>query len=217
MMVRHKAFPLAFVATGKHLLLAGGGALGEQRLEMALRFDWARITMITDSIPDSLRALADSDGRVTLHQRAPTEADVEAADIVIENTTDRTLAAQLAQWCRPRKIPLNAMDKLEFCDVYYPALILRGSLIIAITSSGDAPALTSTLRKLLEARIGPGWCNAALLLSDLRRQLPKSQARMDLLKSLAQDERLLDYIGENNMEGMRKLIEDAVRRLPTGH
>ncbi len=212
---RHTSFPLSFVVTGKHLLLAGGGALGEQRLDMALRFDWARITMTADHVTDSLRALAESDPRVTLHERAPTETDVETADMVIENTTDRMLAARLAQWCRPRKIPLNAMDKLEFCDVYYPALILRGSLIIAITSSGEAPALTSTLRKLLEARIGPGWCNAALLLSDLRRQLPKNQARMDLLKSLAQDERLLDYIGENNIGGMRKLIEDAVRRLPT--
>jgi siroheme synthase-like protein len=211
---RHKAFPLAFVTTGKHLLLVGGGPLGESRLATALLFDWERITFIaTDPTPET-HDLAAMDERVLLRERAVTEADVDASDIVIESTLDKALGQQLAGWCRPRRIPLNAMDKLESCDVYYPALIMRGPLILAIISGGETPALSATLRRLLEQRLGPGWCNAALLMAETRRALPQNVARMELLKGIAHDERLPALIAENDIRGMRKLIEDAIGRMP---
>ena len=211
---RHKAFPLSFVTTGKTLLLVGGGRLGEGRLATAILFDWAHITFVARDPTEDTRALADGDERVTLHERDVEETDVESADLVIESTMDDALGRKLAAWCRPRRIPLNAMDKLAHCDIYYPALILRGPLILAIASSGETPALAATLRKVLEQKMGPGWCNAAMLLAETRRALPASPARMELLKAIANDERLLSLIAENDIEGMRYLIKDATRRMP---
>lgn len=211
---KHKAFPLSFVTTGKHLLLVGGGSLGESRLATAVLFDWDRITFVAvDPTPDT-RAVAGSDARVTLHERPVRESDIEDVDLVIESTMDKALGRELAGWCRPRRIPLNAMDKLESCDVYYPALILRGPLVLAIASSGETPALAATLRRVLEERMGPGWCNAALLMAETRRSLPQNTARMELLKRIASDERLLDLIARNDIQGMRNLIKDATRRMP---
>jgi precorrin-2 dehydrogenase / sirohydrochlorin ferrochelatase len=209
-MYRHKAFPLTFVTSGRHLLLVGGGDGGENRLITALAFDWAKITFVaTDPTPICLE-LAAHDPRVTIHQRPVQESDVEGVDLVIENTLDEALGRQLAAWCRPRKILLNAMDKLDYCDVYYTALIMRGPLLIAINSGGDAPALSSTLRKLLEKRIGPGWCNAAMLMAEARKSLPRSSARMTMLKSLANDEGMLDCIAANDIKGMKAIIQNAI-------
>ena len=212
-MNRHKAFPLSFVTTGKHLLLVGGGALGASRLATAVLFDWERITFVAEDPTPETRDLAGTDARVTLHERPIEEFDTDHVDLVIESTMDRQLGARLAGWCRPRKIPLNAMDKLDYCDIYYPALILRGPLILAIASSGETPALASTLRRLLETRLGPGWCNAALLMAETRRALPQNAARMELLKHIAGDERFLNLIAENNITGMRDFIEDATRSM----
>lgn len=213
-MHKHKAFPLSFVTTGKHLLLAGGGALGANRLATAVQFDWQRITFVAPDPTDETRALAEADERVVLHVRDVVESDIEGVDLVIESTMDKALGARLAEWCRPRKIPLNAMDKLDYCDIYYPALILRGPLILAIASGGETPALASTLRRLLETRLGPGWCNAAMLMAETRRSLPQNAARMELLKRIAADERLLELIADNNIDGMRNLIEHATRSTP---
>jgi len=212
-MDRHKAFPLTFVTSGRHLLLVGGGDGGENRLVTALAFDWARITLVAADPTPLCQKLAAQDKRVTIHTREVEESDVENVDLVIENTFDEELGRKLAGWCRPRKILLNAMDKLDYCDVYYTALIMRGPLLIAINSGGDAPALSSTLRKLLEKRIGPGWCNAALLMAEARKSLPRSSARMSMLKGLANNEQMLDCIASNDIKGMKEIIQHAVDRL----
>lgn len=213
-MYRHKAFPLGFVTTGKHLLLVGGGELGASRLVTARLFDWARITFIAPDPTEATRQEAQADARVNLLERAVAETDVEDdVDLVIESTMDADMGAQLAQWCRPRKIPLNAMDKLDCCDIYYMALILRGPLILAISSGGDTPALAATLRRILEQRMGPGWCNAALQLAETRRSLPQNKARMELMKAIASDEAFLGLMADNDIEGMRKFIEDATTRM----
>ncbi len=205
---------MSFVTTGRHLLLVGGGALGESRLETALDYDWERITFVaTDPTPET-KTLAHGDTRVHLHERAVAESDLDGVDLVIESTMDDHLGEQLAAWCRPRRIPLNAMDKLDYCDIYYTALIARGPLLLSISSGGDAPALASTLRQLLEQRLGPGWCNAAQLMADARRALPRNAARMKLLKGIASDSVFLDFISENNINGMREFIDDAISRMP---
>ena len=107
------------------------------------------------------------------------------------------------------------MDKLDACDIYYPALVFRGPLIVAINSSGDAPALSATLRKQMEEWMGPGWETAAELLAELRNSLPRSDARMDLLKGIAENRRFIEMIENNDVEGMKEFIDDAVSRIPT--
>lgn len=210
---RHTAFPLSLVVTGKHLLLVGGGSLGTDRLHTARRFDWQRITMIAEDATSEIRAMAAEDERVTLYERAVCEDDVEATDLVIDSTTNIPLAETLASWCRPRRIPLNAMDKMECCDVHYPAFIERGPLLLAISSGGETPALAGTLRRLLEKQVGPGWCNAALLLAETRRSLPPGRERMNLLIDLARNKQWLEYIAENNRVELRRMVDEAVDRL----
>ncbi len=212
-MKRHTSFPLTFVTTGRHLLLVGGGDQGTNRLETALRFDWERITFVAPDPTHETRELAKSDQRVSLHERDVEEADVEGVDLVIESTMDMELGERLAAWCRPRRIPLNAMDKLDYCDIYYQALILRGPLMLTISSSGEAPALAALLRRLLEERIGPGWCNAGMLMAEARRALPQNATRMKLMKGIAQDQDFLNCIADNNIEGMRERIADAISRM----
>jgi len=213
MMHRHKAFPLSIVTAGRHLLLIGGGDLGASRLSTAVQFDWAKITFVAPDPTPLTKVWAQADDRVTLHEREMEEQDVEGVDLVIESTMDEELGAKLAGWCRPRGILLNAMDKLPYCDIYYPALIMRGPLLVTIASSGETPALASLLRKLIEQRIGPGWCNAALLMSAKRQALPQNAARMKLMKSIAGSEEFQGYMAENNIEKMREFIEDAARSL----
>lgn len=212
-MNRHKAFPLSFVTTGRRLLLVGGGELGTRRLSTALVFDWARIVFVEPKPLPETCALAESDARVILHAREIRETDVEGADLVIESTLDEALARRLSEWCRSRRIPLNAMDKLDACDVYYPSLIMRGPLLLSINSGGETPALTSLLRKCLEERIGPGWCNAGLLMAEARRTHVKSEARMKWMKEIAANPCWPDLIAENNIAGMKKLIHDACTRM----
>ncbi|MEM7393920.1 MAG: NAD(P)-dependent oxidoreductase [Verrucomicrobiota bacterium] len=211
--VRKKSFPVAWVTSGRELLIVGGCMNNLCRLKHAIQFDWETITVATppDEAPMCETCLADP--RVTLKTGGAEEEDVRRASLVIECTMDQDVGEQAAALCRDHKVPINAMDKLELCDLHYPALMMRGPLILAIISGGAAPALSSRLRTWLEEHLGPGWDLAARLFSETRNRLPGGQSRSDLLKKLANDPRLFELIEENNEMSMREWIDDEVNRM----
>ncbi|MFH0909770.1 MAG: NAD(P)-dependent oxidoreductase [bacterium] len=210
-----KAFPVGFVTSGRHLLIVGGGAITEGRIKHALKFDWARIRVIFPPSDKALPDLASDDTRVELSERAVMESDVTWAHLVIEDSGSRSLAEQLDRWCEDHRVPLNAMDTPDLSDIYYVSLLFREPLVVAISSGGEAPALSSFLRKYLDERIGPGWAMAAKLLSEARKSLPIGQTRVDVLKSVVNHERFPELIQHNDEAGLKHLLDDELRRVRT--
>src|SRR6202035_5042314 len=58
---------------------------------------------------------------------------------------------------RSRGVLCNAVDEPERCDFYFPAVVRRGELQIAISTGGLSPALAQRLRRELESKFGPEW------------------------------------------------------------
>jgi precorrin-2 dehydrogenase/sirohydrochlorin ferrochelatase len=52
------------------------------------------------------------------------------------------------------------VDDPERCDFYYPAVVRRGALQVAISTEGKSPALAQKLRREFEQQLAPfyaGW------------------------------------------------------------
>jgi len=56
-----------------------------------------------------------------------------------------------------RGILCNAVDQPQECHFYYPAVVDRGALQIAISTAGLSPSLAQRLRKELEVQFGPEY------------------------------------------------------------
>src|SRR6516225_3504551 len=56
-------------------------------------------------------------------------------------------------------------------DFYYPAVVRRGALQIAISTAGESPALAQRLRKKLEKQFGPEYTAWVKRLGSARRKL----------------------------------------------
>lgn len=210
---RHVAMPVGFVTSGQRLLIIGGGHETTVRVEHARQFDWASVTVVAGSLHAGWQAAAGDDLRFTFHERAPAEADVQAADLVIKDCPTRPGNCQVVGWCHTHRVPLNSIDKPDQCDLYYTSFFARGPLLVSILSGGHAPALTSVFRRWLEQKVGPGWLLAACLMAELRRRLPGGQARMDLLKKVARDGKLLALVEANDEGGIRSYFTDVFRSL----
>lgn len=211
---RYKAFPVAWVATCRKLLVIGGGYETDARIRHALGFDWKQISVVARSLTPSLLAFARADLRISLHERDALEDDVAYADFVFEDSGDPFAALRIRDWCERHHKPLNACDKPDLCDLFYVSLVPVGPMILGISSGGDAPAVSAALRRWLEQQVGPGWAMAARVMADLRRSLPGGQARMAVLKNIARHPSFERLAVDNDEAGLRTLIEDELRRMP---
>ena len=71
----------------------------------------------------------------------------------------------------------NIVDVLFLCDFYYPSVVQRGALQIAISTAGLSPALAQRLRKELEDQFGPEYEEWLMRLGEAREKL--HSAKMD--------------------------------------
>jgi len=88
----------------------------------------------------------------------------------------------------------------EQCDFFYPAVVRRGDLQIAISTSGQSPSLAQKLRQQLERQFGPGYATWVAELGETRREVLRSgldpERKRYLLHSLASREALEAMVAE---------------------
>jgi precorrin-2 dehydrogenase/sirohydrochlorin ferrochelatase len=86
----------------------------------------------------------------------------------------------------------NAVDDPPFCDFYFPSVVRRGDLQIAISTAGASPALAQRLRKEINAQLPLDTGDWLTDLGNLRREVtqmePLNEERKLLLHQLAQRE-----------------------------
>uniref|UniRef100_UPI0021042D0E precorrin-2 dehydrogenase/sirohydrochlorin ferrochelatase family protein n=1 Tax=Granulicella sp. dw_53 TaxID=2719792 RepID=UPI0021042D0E len=86
----------------------------------------------------------------------------------------------------------NAVDDPPFCDFYFPSVVRRGDLQIAISTAGASPALAQRLRKEINAQLPLDTGDWLADLGNLRREVvaaePLNDSRKLLLHQLASRE-----------------------------
>jgi len=116
-------------------------------------------------------------------------SDLEGMLLVIAATSLPAVNATVFQEARKRNILCNAVDDPENCDFYYPAVVRRGDLQIAISTAGHSPALAQRLRQELEAQFPPEYGEWVENLGQARKELfsrdLEAEARRRLLHDLA--------------------------------
>ena len=128
-----------------------------------------------------------------------TSADLDGTFLVIAATNSRELNAAIFHEARQRNILCNVVDDPEYCDFYYPAVVRRGDLQIAISTNGQSPALAQRIRRELEIQFGPEYGEWLKELGQIRQQLFASkidpEQRRRLLHELASREAFEESTG----------------------
>ena len=123
------------------------------------------------------------------------------------------------------RVLLNVADVTHQCDWIAPAMVKRGPLQIAISTSGESPFLARALRERIETTFGAEWGPFTALMGGMRRRLrragiaPDAQQRAyrQLLRSGATD--LLRDGDDSGAAGLALSIEQAAHgsgRTPLG-
>jgi precorrin-2 dehydrogenase/sirohydrochlorin ferrochelatase len=104
---------------------------------------------------------------------------------------------QIFEEATQRRVLCNIVDVPGFCDFYYPAVVQRGALQIAISTAGQSPALAQRLRKELEEQFGPEYEDWLVQLGEARDKLFATmldpEERKRVLHELATDEAFREF------------------------
>jgi precorrin-2 dehydrogenase/sirohydrochlorin ferrochelatase len=181
----------------KRCLVVGAGRVGEPKIASLLDTR-ARIHVVALAASDMVRKWA-REGKITLELRAFAAADLEGTFLAVVATASRELNASIYNEAQRRGVLCNVVDDPAYCDFYYPAVVRRGDLQIAISTNGKSPSLSQKLRQQLERQFGPGYAQWVAQLGETRKlvlasDLP-SQKKRELLLSLASREAVQAALG----------------------
>ncbi|HZO81669.1 MAG TPA: bifunctional precorrin-2 dehydrogenase/sirohydrochlorin ferrochelatase [Candidatus Binataceae bacterium] len=203
--------PVFLRVDGRRCVVVGGGAAAERRVRDLLETD-AQAVLVGAAITPALAAMAKAG---TLVYRGPDfqASDLDGAALVYVTSDDRTLAGAVVAEANRRGIPVNVADAPEACSFISPAVMRRGALQIAVSTSGASPATARRLRAELESRFGPEYAPALELMRAARRLLrerePDPQLRARKLKRLAESD-LANCIARGESERIERLLVECV-------
>jgi precorrin-2 dehydrogenase / sirohydrochlorin ferrochelatase len=183
-------FPMFMKLAGKACLVVGAGKVGEPKIG-GLIDNGARIHVVAIAAGEQVREWANA-GKIHLELRAFSSADLDGKFLAVVATASRSLNESIYVEAQRRGVLCNVVDVPDLCDFFYPAVVRRGDLQIAISTAGQSPSLAQKLRQQLERQFGEGYTAWVEQLGATRRLILASEldkeTKSELLHSLASKE-----------------------------
>jgi precorrin-2 dehydrogenase / sirohydrochlorin ferrochelatase len=185
-------FPMFMKLEGRQVLVVGAGKVGEPKIGGLLETG-AHIRVVALVPSPAVREWA-LDGKIDLEVRAFAADDLDGAFLAVVATNSRTLNERVYDEAQRRGVLCNVVDVPDLCDFFYPAVVRRGDLQIAISTGGQSPSLAQKIRQQLEKQFGPAYAAWVAELGATRKLILASELdrerKLDLLHSLASREAL---------------------------
>jgi precorrin-2 dehydrogenase/sirohydrochlorin ferrochelatase len=201
-------YPIFLNLQERRCLVVGGGEVALRKVRSLLK-GGARVAVVTPSVTDSLRQMASS-GQIVLSLREYRESDLEGAFLVIAATNDRKVNSTVSVDARRRGVLVNVVDSPGECDFYVPSVVVRGDLVLAISSGGKSPALAKRIREDLERAYGPEYDRFLRLMGIVRRKFMAEGASIEQKKQRMEAlirSGLLEAIRRNDVEETDKILQ----------
>jgi precorrin-2 dehydrogenase/sirohydrochlorin ferrochelatase len=183
-------FPIFLKLAGKQCLVVGAGKVGEPKIG-GLIDTGASVHVVAIAASGQVREWADA-GKIELELRSFSENDLDGKFLAVAATASESLNKLIYREAQRRGVLCNVVDVPEYCDFFYPAVVRRGDLQIAISTAGHSPSLAQKIRKQLERQFGEGYAAWVEQLGETRRLILASdldqEAKWELLHSLASRE-----------------------------
>jgi precorrin-2 dehydrogenase / sirohydrochlorin ferrochelatase len=180
-------FPMFLKLVGRKCMVVGAGTVAEGKISSLLNAG-AEVTVIAPLINIGVRQFA-SLGCVALIEREFVPGDLSGTFLVIAATSNAEVNRAVYEEAQRCGVLCNAVDDPENCDFYFPAVVQRGALQIAISTAGESPALAQRLRAEIEEQLEATAGDWLERLGNARREvlasIPPGEERKQLLHKLS--------------------------------
>lgn len=157
--------PVFLRLAGRRAVVAGGTGAALWKAEL-LAAAGAHVDVVAERHDPEFAALAAAPpgGTVRLVARDWRPEDIAGAALAIGAMEDDAGARAFRDAARAAGIPVNVIDRPDFCDVQFGGIVNRSPLVIGISTDGAAPVFGQVVRARIEALLPHGlaaWAAAA--------------------------------------------------------
>lgn len=199
--------PIFLDLTDRKCLVVGGGEVAARKIATLVQAG-ADVLVVSPTVTDAIAELV-KQGMVRHQARKCVQGDMHGAALVYAATDDPALHQRLSAEARGRGIPINVADVPALCTFIAPAVLRRGALTIAVSTSGASPGLAKRIVEQLEGLFGPEYGIALEVLRAARHHLKATevniQTRAVKLTSLATS-RIPQHIREDDFDAVNRIL-----------
>jgi len=158
-------FPLFLDLTGRRVVLVGAGPVAHAK-ERQLADAGANVRVVAPEV----FAPGDLDGAWLVVAAASPDVNRQVAAAAME-----------------RRLFVNAVDDIPNATAFLAGIVRRGGVTLAISTDGDAPALTALLREALDEVLPDDLAAWLTIARDERAQWKRDRVPLDARKPLLLD------------------------------
>lgn len=175
-------YPLFLRLRGRRVLVVGAGEVGSRKVRELVEAG-ADVIVVAPEVSPAIEALP-----ITVHRRAFVAGDVDDVWLVIAATNNRAVNATVATAAEARRVFVNAVDDPPNASAFFGSVIRRAPFLVAISSSGQLPAVSRLLREVIESALpSDDWvARARTLRAEWKRTNTPMNARFgQLVRAIA--------------------------------
>ena len=162
-------YPVNLVVAGRRCVVVGGGAVAARKAE-GLCAAAARVVVIAPRVNPSIRSLTG----VEVLEREYRSGDLDGAWLAVAATDDPSVNRRVHADGEAAGVWVNAADDPPACSFTLPAVVRRGPVVVAVSTSGHSPALAAWIREKVSDQLGPEVALLAEMLSEAREEMKAS-------------------------------------------
>jgi uroporphyrin-III C-methyltransferase/precorrin-2 dehydrogenase/sirohydrochlorin ferrochelatase len=215
---RHNYYPVLLDLRNRRAVVVGGGTVAEGKVGPLLEAG-AEVTVIAPALTPGLSLRARED-RLVHVGRSYQPGDLMDAHLVIAATDDPEVNHAVHAEAEKRRIPVNVVDDPAYCGFILPSILRQGELVVAVSTSGNAPALAVRIRERLERELGDEYRRFLELAGSIRAPLadrfPDFQIRKRLWYRLVDSDMLALLRAGEEDRARQRMTEIMGVEIPSG-
>jgi len=206
-----KYYPVNLDIKNRACLVIGGGGVGTRKVKTLVDCG-AVVTVVSPEVSGPLEKMAAA-GLIALEKRAYHTSDLTGKFLVIGATDDEALNRRIHADAEDLNTLCNIADRPEICNFILPAIVHRGDLVLAVSTSGKSPAYAKKMRKDLEKQFGEEYEPFLCLMGAIRERLLKEEHAPEAHKPLFEkliNAGLLDLIKADRTGQIDALLREVL-------
>lgn len=182
-------FPLFHRIDKKFCLIVGGGQVALRRANMLIKAG-ACIDIISPDILPRLKDLVESNKGQCFAQLFTTEAIQRDYFCIVAATDSKVVNAEVADFAKANKIPVNVVDNRHQCDFIFPSIVDREPITIAISNNGSSPVLSRLLKQQINRFVPDSYGHLSYFVGanrdKVKATIPDNKTRVEFWEHVLQ-------------------------------